>query len=388
MATCPKTRYFPSSPHKEKRSQTGRVVRHWQEELVKVFGEERLSFKPAIEVPMTELPSICNSPKELSTTRKVKLRSAAQTITSGDVELKQFDPNFFSRTKIQCRSPGCKQRKPRQVQKEDLYLCASHRKTLEDYVAKMCNEKGIDTSTKYCKEDLEGYTSLIGSLESAFQSLGPKSIAFEWPLFNKKSGMFQEVCLNMRNFLIIVNALLNPDCINLIAALERPLAILNELFRILRDDGEVILQRLRQLVDLLRIVIEHILFAFGIIYSWIYLSLIGNPGAQLGAGIGGFVGMAGMMGGPSIGALTTVGGAFFGGLIGSGIYNIWYTPQGNVERDDERIRRYQEFAQANHRAVQPAPNNQALQAVPPEECQVYYLTGSATGDLFLLVLLC
>lgn len=366
---------------------SGSTVRHLQDEFMKTFGEQKLQPKPATKVRFDEREiTICPSSKELSKARKVKLRSAWQTLAGSEVKLSQFDPNFFSKSNsISCRSPGCQQKRKRQpgVKKEDLYLCPLHRKTLEDFVAKTCKEKEVVLlSTK--GEDFEDYTSLIGTLENAFASL-TKPQAHLWPKFKTSSNVVQEVFLNMRNYLIIVNALLNPDNENVNTACAANLALLQEILVILRNDGEVIVQRLTELVALLRILIEHILFTFGVVYSWIYLSLSGNPAAQIGAGVGGVCGFLGFAAGPGVGAFTTIAGATFGGLIGSGLYGIYHQDH---EADDVMFQRYHNFIQANHHA-QGDPLNYQVQAAPQQEpdTAVYYLTGSATGDLLLLVVM-
>ncbi|KAK3714368.1 hypothetical protein QZH41_007983 [Actinostola sp. cb2023] len=376
----------------------GSTVRQWEEAFAKLFGGNKLDGKPAIEVSLEErVPAVCKSLKELNKRQKLSLRSSVQTITSNKVELKQFNPNFFSNESIWCRFPGCncKQRKfEEKKKKKDLYLCPSHRNNLEDNVAKMCAQQGVSISIKYRSEDLQGYTSLIGLLESAFHSLSKPILPSPGSYQGKNSSILQGVCLNLRNFLIIVNALLNPDDDNCNTALNSPMAIVMRILEIIRDDGAAILETLNGLVDLLRRVIEHILFAFGIIYSWVYLSLIGNAGAHLGSGIGGFIGLVGYAAGPVVGTLTAIGGGIFGGLIGSGVYNIWNVQRQEGEGDVERLHRYQGFAQANIR-VQEDPNNHWLhwlQAAPyaqqpaEDENAVYYLTGTATGDLALSVL--
>ena len=72
------------------------------------------------------------------------------------------------------------------------------------------------------------------------------------------------------------------------------------------------------LIYILRQVIEMILIAFGIIYTWVSLAL-GNPGAQIGAGVGGCIGAVAFVLGPWSGAASVAVGGTLGGLIGNGI---------------------------------------------------------------------
>jgi len=119
--------------------------------------------------------------------------------------------------------------------------------------------------------------------------------------------------LNVRNFLIIVSTLLNPDNGNLGIALP---PVLNIFRRMLQNPGSTN-QLLQGLLSFLRGVVCMILFAFGVIYTWVSLL---NPGAKIGAGVGGCIGAVGIAGGPAIGIATTAVGGLLGGLIGSGIY--------------------------------------------------------------------
>ena len=80
---------------------------------------------------------------------------------------------------------------------------------------------------------------------------------------------------------------------------------------------------------MLKDVTDTILFAFGVIYTWVSLA---NPGTQLGAGLGGLIGAVGFALGPAAGASTVAAGAtvggILGGLFGSGVYK-WSDERSN-----------------------------------------------------------
>ncbi|XP_020908949.1 uncharacterized protein LOC110246908 [Exaiptasia diaphana] len=314
-------------------------VNQCKEKLINVFINENVALKKTVEVPLRKTPRICNSRKDIiSQATKVELRSRFAS-KSNTVELYQFDPNFFSVENIWCRYPGCKQSRLRQVgsKKEDLYLCPGHMRDLEDKLIKMFKLKGVDVPMDESHEELKDYTSLIGILERACQSHTIKSA------FSERSPMIREVCLNMRNVLIIINALLNPDPDNTTVSLK---FILQLVLKLLKDDSinDVDLEKL---VAHLRAVIEEIFQAFGIIYLWIERNKFGlSAGTRLGVGIGGFLGMAGIIGGPVTFGITTMAGAVFGGFIGSGLYDLLAKEErdNSVDELNEIIRRYQEFA--------------------------------------------
>ena len=60
-----------------------------------------------------------------------------------------------------------------------------------------------------------------------------------------------------------------------------------------------------------------ILFAFGILYTWISDA---NPGTQMGIGLGGCIGVIGFAFGPLGGVAGTAIGGLLGGFIVGGIY--------------------------------------------------------------------
>jgi hypothetical protein len=82
-------------------------------------------------------------------------------------------------------------------------------------------------------------------------------------------------------------------------------------------------------------------------------------------------------GGPVVGLLAMAGGSVFGGLTGSGLYNLQRQRREQQEFDDG-LRRYQEFMQV-HRFQE--DDNQHAQ--PADDHVIYNLTGSEQGDLIL-----
>lgn len=381
----------PSTPHSTRK---GRAVEQWEKELFKAF-DGQIKRKLVLEDQAFTSLDPRNSTSGLKSNQKLTLRTVQQVTNNENIILKKFDPNFMSPHEIRCRSPGCKQTKkrypssPAEPTKEDLYLCPRHKKILEGYMTKMCAEKGIDVSTKYSARDFEGYTSMIGLLESAYLLFVKRPRGSE-NVLKGKPDIIKEVFINLRNFLMITNALLNPDLTNLLTVLPRVMEIFKEILKILSTDGEIIVQRVTELVALMRSVMQDILFAFGIVYSWIYLAVAGNPGAQIGAGIGGFIGMAGLFAvSPAVGLIAMAGGSLFGGLTGSGIYNLQKERRQQQEAD-EGFRRYQEFAQMQrNQEVQNevvVENNQQGMAEPDGGDVLFHITGSESGDLCLMII--
>ena len=286
----------------------------------------------------------------------VTLRKAGHQRAHEEIVLLQFDPNFIS-TEVVCRHPSCNSRNLEAAKsgKRDLYLCPHHQQKLKDAISDTLAKKNIQIATT--KENPEasqfdGYTSLIGVLEGAYHD-GKKFQALQ------RSPMVEEAILNVRNFLIITNGVLNPDGYNLQLALPPVLQIL----LILLENSSDVKQLVETLLNALRDVIEMILFAFGVIYSWVSISL-NSPGARIGAGVGGVIGGA-------VAGLAGLGAGFaLGGLIGSGIYDLMVANQRGQEM--ERFRRY--WAAAGGAGAYGQPNNQYV---------VYHFDGDAFGGLYL-----
>ena len=295
---------------------------------------------------------------------KVILRKAGHQRAHEEIVLLQFDPNFTS-TEVVCRHPSCNSRylEAAKSGKRDLYLCPHHQQKLKDAISDTLAKKNIQIPTT--KENPEpsqfgGYTLLIGVLEGAYHD----AKKFQTP--QKKSPMVEEAILNVRNFLIITNAVLNPDSHNLRLVLPFVLQIL----LILLEDSSNVQLLVDTLLDALRDVIEMILFAFGVIYSWVSISPK-SPGSRIGAGFGGAIGGAvGLVMGPWTGFAGLGAGSVLGGLIGSGIYDLMVGNQREQER--ERFRRY--WAAAGGAGAYGQPNNQYV---------VYYFDGDALGGLYL-----
>ena len=295
---------------------------------------------------------------------KVTLRKAGHQRAHEEIVLLQFDPNFTS-TEVVCRHPSCNSRNLEAAKsgKRDLYLCPHHQQKLKDAISDTLAKKNIQIPTT--KENPEprqfdGYTSLIGVLEGAYHD----AKKFQTP--QKKSPMVEEAILNVRNFLIITNAVLNPDGHNLRIVLNPVLQILV----ILLEYSANVPPLVDTLLEALRDVIEMILFAFGVIYSWASISLK-SPGSRIGAGFGGAIGVAvGLVMGPWTAVAGLGAGFALGGLIGSGIYDLMVGDQREQER--ERFRRY--WAAAGGPGAFGQPNNQYV---------VYYFDGDAFGGLYL-----
>ena len=172
-------------------------------------------------IPETEM-----GPKKL-----INLRTAAETGMVGEIKLKQFNPSFFLLgTNIYCRASGCSTEVPRskpssgsQDFKQDLFLCKAHRTKMRNLVSERCKQEKIHSiSTAFRHEDFAGYTNVIGVLEKAYIDISKRNIA----TCEKKNLRLAEVFLNARNFLIITNALLNPNDDNAQEALPAVFALL------------------------------------------------------------------------------------------------------------------------------------------------------------------
>ena len=240
-----------------------------------------------------------------------------------EIVLPQFDPNLKSNAVV-CRYPTCKNKnadapKRGTCVKRDLYLCQTHRERLKSRICEAMAEEGIEFhQDEFASEPgrFEGYTSLI----SLFDGASRKS----------RDKIVREAALNTRNFLIITSTLLNPDDENLSVALP---AVVDVTGRIVRETiGDR--TRVENLLSLLRGIVDIILFAFGVLYTWIVPS---NIGGKIGAGIGGIIGLGGLAFGPGGGAVGVTVGAVCGGLIGSGVYDL--NRETRDQRRDDRARR-------------------------------------------------
>ena len=214
----------------------------------------------------------------------------------------------------------------------------------------------LSTSTEKLKHGhFAGYTSLISLLEGAYHD----AKKFQTP--KGKSPLIQEAILNVRNFLIITNCLLNPNGDNLGIALPPVFQIL----RLILQNPNATNKLGVHLIYMLRKVIEMILFSFGVIYCWVTLAL-SNPGAQIGFGVGFILGAGAFSLGPWGGAAGVAIGGTAGGFIGNGIHSLITGGQ-----------RHQELQQFREiwREARGQPNNQYL---------VYHAEGDVTGGLHLL----
>ena len=299
---------------------------------------------------------------------KVTLRKAGHQGAHEEIVLLQFDPNFTS-TEVVCRHPSCNSRylEAAKSGKRDLYLCPHHQQKLKDAISDTLTKKNIQIATT--KENPEprqfdGYTSLIGVLEGAYHD------AKKFQALQRRSPMVEEAILNVRNFLIITSAVLNPDDHNLLLTLPPVL----QLLLIVLQNSTNVPPLVDTLVHALRDVIEMILFAFGVIYPWVSNSLK-SPGSRIGAGVGGFIaGGVGWFAGPWTAVFGLGAGAVLGGLIGDGIYDLVVGGQG--EQVVERFRR--NWAAAGGAGANGQPNNQYV---------VYHFDGNAFGGLYLHVFL-
>ena len=294
---------------------------------------------------------------------KVTLRDAGHHGANEDIILHQFDPNFVSKD-VYCRDPSCGNRKPEAPKegKRDLYLCPLHRENLITSIENAFAMRKIDIPKR--AENLEdeqftGYTWLIGLLEHAYQN-------------SKKFGSLkkgstttttmEEAILNVRNVLIITSTIVCPDNDHLALILPYVISIL----QLILEKGNSVVNFVDALVYFLREVIEMILSAFGVIYTWVSLALH-SPGVQITAGLAGTIGLAfGIFFGPWGAAYGMGAGLLLGGLTANGIYN---TVVGDPRQ--QAIDRFRQDWSG-------VPDGQ-----PHQHCVVYCFEGNAFGELSL-----
>ena len=262
---------------------------------------------------------------------KIVLRTAEDTKNESGVKLRQFNPSFLLKDfeTDRCRFPGCpvKSNSSEKV-KQDLFLCSTHREELISKVKKRCADGNVDVPN-YEQEDFNGYTSLIAKLEKAFIH------------FQKQAGvtnfLLANVFLNTRNYLIITNALLNPNGDNETTALSSCMAILKSLLSCIKETGIV-----RAAIVLMQEIQIMILCFFGICCTWVELA---SPGTRLGGGIGLVLGFFGpLLYGFDyrVVGLSGVVGLCAGILIGGGVYD-WNRNIDDVERRQKNMKDYLQF---------------------------------------------
>jgi hypothetical protein len=275
---------------------------------------------------------------EILKMKAIHLRTAEETKNGSVMKLQQFNPSALleDAEEIRCRIPECsstthrrRSSRPSEKIKQDLFLCDAHRENLISIVSKRCAQENVVVNIASFKhEDFNGYTSLIGELEKAFVYIQKKTSTL-----SATDSLLVEVFLNTRNFLIIINALLNPDEDNTKTALGPYIEMFNLFLKHLDDPS-----LLPQLITALREIMNMVLLFFGVIYDWIFL---GNPGTRVGAGVGillGFVGGLAFTFPPATIAASAVVGLVGGGLIGSGGYD-WYKDLHHMKMQQ----RHQEF---------------------------------------------
>ena len=259
---------------------------------------------------------------------KVTLRNPGHLGAYEEIVLLQFDPNFMS-TDVVCRHPSCNNVNPAAAKsgKRDLYLCPHHQQVLRNSISGAFAKKSIEIPTSAEKPEpghFAGYTSLISLLEGAYHD------AKKFQTLKGKSLTVQEAILNVRNFLVITSTVLNPDEDNLGIALPPVVQI----FRLILENPATVELLGAGLIYVLQEVIEMILFAFGVIYTWVSLAL-SSPGAQIGAGVGGFIGgMISFATGPLGWFGGIAAGSFFGGLIMEMAFTTCFGDKGSKKQID------------------------------------------------------
>ena len=330
----------------------------------------KLNFPQEGTVPKEELVP----QKELVPGSPIILRTAEQT-QNMDV-VRRFDPYFSNKDReIACRVPGCSetekfvqeshsQEKFEDV-KRDLFLCEAHHEKLTCLVSKRCAEENVVVDiSSFKKDDFKGYTSLISALDKAFMHLKSK-----WWRDNTNNALLAEIFLNTRNFLIITNALLNPNRANRKTVLG---PLLTTFLKVLEHP-----ERLLNGIILLSEVIVILCIVYGITYEWIHVPLA-NPGAKIGAGLSlAFVLLVSKAFNFSFERKVElyIGCLFAGALIGSGIYDWPLGPRFLQERNDRLSQRSQQSVLELIRAIS---SNGA-------DRQVFNVQGDPNGNVSLNV---
>ena len=321
----------------------------------------------------------------LNENSKITLRTSEQMKDRSTIELPQFDPNFFSLDEIECRYPGCQKKYPQdplnsleEVRKEDLYLCENHRRRVTNLIREQCAEKNVEVKFEtFNAEEFAGYTSLIGKLEEAHMHLLGGDVKMSKPLKSTLSELF----LNVRNFLFITNALLNPAPENLRIILPAILTILTNVVERIENREYV-----ENLVFLVRNIMKIFLHFFGVLYTWVSVE-VRNPYGDIGGGVGCLVGacVSGWAFGP-VSSMITLGagiGCVSGALVGAGIYKL--------EKERKEHRQEVECYQAYREFVeQSRPNRYAIAARESNENRMrvinvflYQFEGDFLGNLYI-----
>ena len=335
-----------------------KIVKQWQEELLNHLRP----VSPAPKVSKSSLRDARNLFGDNFKT-KVTLRKSDDLEACEEISLLQFDPNFTS-SEVICRHPSCSTKSSEAAKsgtKRDLFLCPIHQQVLRDSISDVLAKEEIKLSTSTEKPKhghFSGYTSLISLLEGVYHD------AKKFQTLKGKSPLIQEAILNVRNFLIITNCLLNPNDDNLEIALPATVQILQLILR----NPDATNQVLESCLYCLHGVIQIILFSFGAIYPWVYLS---NPGAQIGLGVGMSLGACAFFLGPRSGVIGTAIGGTAGGLIGNGIHSLAAGGQRNQE--------LQRFRERWSEAGGDIPRN----GQPSNQYTVYYFEGDPAGGLDL-----
>ena len=339
-----------------------KIVQEWQQELL-------AHLKPVSPAPKVSKSSLLDAKRLFGDNFKTKvtLRKSGHLGAYEEISLLQFDPNFTS-SEVICRHPSCSTKNSKAAQsgnKRDLFLCPIHQQELRNSISDLFAKEEIKLSISTEKPEhgrFAGYTSLISLLEGAYHD------AKKFQTLKGKSPLIQEAILNVRNFLIITNCLLNPDDDNVGIAVPPVVQIL----RLILQNPNATNQLGVNLIYMLREVIEMILFSFGVIYCWVTLAL-SNPGAQIGFGVGMILGAGAFLLGPWSGAAGLAIGGSAGGLIGNGIHGL--ISGGTRHQELQRFRERRREAGGNiQRNGQ--PNNQY---------PVYYFEGDVAGGLDLLL---
>ena len=299
----------------------------------------KLNFRERATVP--EEKWIPEYQEKMLLLKGVQLRTEKQTQNLDVVELKRFDPCCLQgNSEISCCVLGCPQttscRSKKRRTKQDLFLYEAHRENLANLISKCCAEGNVDVTSFKNSNDFEGYTSLIGALEKAFMHLKSKRLTA-----TTTDALLAEVFLNTRNFLIITNALLNPDEDNTATVVGPYLTIF---LRLLGDP-----RKLGNLLKLLERVMNLALTFFGIIYKWVQVPLE-NTSVKVEFGMGILFVILLFQVWDALFSLKFVLYLFFplaGSLIGSGVYD-WNGHPHSIEK------RRQQMYQNQFRILQPA----------------------------------
>jgi hypothetical protein len=353
----------------------GYKVQQWQEKMNREFNGTLLP-APLIRIEETKVLTSRHVSDGQTRVEKITIRiQQGIAMKHVDIYVQRFDSGNSQR----CTWPGCNKTREYSLPwltnnagNEILYLCRFHRKRMENYFTKMCADNGvvINRSRSCSSGDFNGYAALIELFEGAIRKTssilqGGNSDALQ------ESRLLQDTFLNVRNFLIIMNAMIKPNEELLNSILPFIMGITLEVLKLWGQHSII------NLVGFMRYFIEYVLFFFGIMNPWESLFPDTKPYVQIGSGVGGMLGV--LLSLCAIGPLSGLAAMGAGSLCGAVFGAQYYIYEQRRQMLGESYCRYLDFRhlQQNYQDIDNEDYNEDLN----------YLSGSAYIDSLLAVML-